>query len=204
MNETSGFYFHPPNSILIRDYVILKIQNRPIPQLARDYFQNLGDVRSLDKNITRILRTYPIPQPQKCDWLYFFGQKISRDDEPLTNNWSKEKSRTRVKVDRKYYGNATFYDQKDEEGATWRMSVLEAYNNRTIPPRRQPGLDLNWCIIEVCKLSTKKGDSLTFNLSTRVIVRRQRGKGGDSDRTPRRRSSGRTDHEVPLDIEVQT
>ncbi|KAE8076267.1 hypothetical protein FH972_014930 [Carpinus fangiana] len=73
-----------------------------------------------------------------------------------------------------------------------------------IPPRRWPGLDLNWCIIEVCKLSTKKGDSLTFNLSPRVIVGRRRGRGGDSDRTPRRRSSGRTDHEVPLDIEVWT
>jgi hypothetical protein len=71
MNETSGFYFHPPHSILIQDYLILKIRNRPIPRLARDYFQNLGDVRSLDKNITRILRTYPIPQPQKCDRLYF-------------------------------------------------------------------------------------------------------------------------------------
>jgi hypothetical protein len=82
--------------------------------------------------------------------------------------------------------------------------VLEAYNNRTIPPRRRPGLDLNWCIIEVCKLSTKKGDSLMFNLLARLIVRRSRGRGGDSNRTSRRRSSGRTDHEVPLDIEVWT
>jgi hypothetical protein len=65
--------------------------------------------------------------------------------------------------------------------------VLEAYNNRTIPP------SLNRCIIEVCKLSTKKGDSLTFNLSPKVIARR-RG----------RRSSGRTDHEVPLDAEIRT
>jgi hypothetical protein len=110
MNETSSFYFHPPHNILIRDYRIPKIRNRPIPRLVRDYFQNLGDVRSLNKNITRILRTYPIPQPQKCDRLYFFNRKISRDDEPLTNNWSKEKRRTRVKVDQQYYGNATFYD----------------------------------------------------------------------------------------------
>jgi hypothetical protein len=45
-----------------------------------------------------------------------------------------------------------------------------------------------------------------FNLSPRVIVRRRMGKGGDSDITPlpRRRSSGRTDHVVPLDTEVQT
>jgi hypothetical protein len=83
------------------------------------------------------------------------------------------------------------------------MSVLEAYNNRAIPPRRLAGLDLNCCIIEVCKLLTKKGDSLTFNLSPRVIVRRHRGRGRYSDRTPRR-SSGRIDHEVPLDTEVRT
>jgi hypothetical protein len=204
MNETSSFYFHPSHNILIRDYLIPKIQNQPIPRLARDYFQNLGDVRSLDKNITRILRTYPIPQPQKCARLYFFSRKISCDDEPLTNNWLKEKRHTQVKVDRQNYSNATFYDKKDEGGSTWRMSVLEAYNNRAISPRRLPGLDLNWCIIEVCKLSTKKGDSLTFNLSRRVIVRRRRDRGRDNDRTPRRRSGGRIDHEVPLDTKVRT
>jgi hypothetical protein len=76
MNKTSGFYFHPPHSILIRDYLTPKIWNRPIPRLARDYFQNLGDVRNLYKNITRILGTHPIPQPQKCTRLYFFSQKI--------------------------------------------------------------------------------------------------------------------------------
>jgi hypothetical protein len=86
--------------------------------LAQDYFQNLGDVRNLYKNITRILGTYSIPHPQKCAWLYFFSRKISRDDESLTNNWSKEKRRTRVKVDRQNYSNATFYDQKDEGGTT--------------------------------------------------------------------------------------
>ncbi|KAE7995309.1 hypothetical protein FH972_000123 [Carpinus fangiana] len=43
-----------------------------------------------------------------------------------------------------------------------------------------------------------------FNLSPRVIARRRIGRGGDSDRTSRRRSSGRTDHEVPLDTEVRT
>ena len=56
------------------------------------------------------------------------------------------------------------------------MSVLEAYNNKAIPPRRWPRVDLNWCIIEVCKLSIKKGDLLTFNLSPRVIVRRRKGR----------------------------
>ena len=62
--------------------------------------------------------------------MYFFSRKTSRDDEPLTNNWSKEKRCTRVKVDRQNYGNATFYDKKVEGGATWRMSVLEPNNNR--------------------------------------------------------------------------
>ncbi|KAE8056027.1 hypothetical protein FH972_012830 [Carpinus fangiana] len=131
-------------------------------------------------------------------------RKISGDDETLTNKWSKKKRRTRVKVDQHNYGTATFYDQKDRGGATWRMSVLEAYDKKANPPRRRPGFDLNWCIIEVCKLSTKKGDSLTFNLSPRVVVRSRTSRGGDSDRTPRRRSSGRTDHEVPLDPEVRT